>query len=201
MTAPSIGTDLLAYNFNLDTQGFLAHFKSSPPFHAVGQSFMHELAREGDVLSMEVMINAGGEVDLPDDEGRRPLHEAAFFGHLDMVEFLLRQGALIDAPVHPFGFTALYYAVQQSRYGVVRCLIKKGARLFVEDALMGHGLLHIAAQKGDKKMAGMLIAAGVNIFHEDKKGMTARDHAARAGHIELEAALLKVMQHHARFCV
>jgi len=192
-------TDLLAYNFNLNTTDLIARLNDPPPFYLVRQSFMHDLAREGDLLSAEVIFDAGNELDLPDDIGRRPLHEAAFFGHLGMVRFFLDNGAVLDAPIHPFGHTALYLAVQQSRYDVVRHLIKRGAKPGVEDALLGTGLLHIAASKGDIRMAGILISSGVDVFHADKKGLTARDTAARHGHNDLAKTLLKVMEHRARY--
>ena len=196
---PLVMTDPQAYNFNLNTTDLISQFNSPPPFSLVRQSFMHDLAREGDLLSAEVIFDAGNELDLPDDIGRRPLHEAAFFGHLDLVRFFLGHGAVLDAPIRPFGHTALYLAVQQSRYDVVRYLIKRGARLDVEDKLLGTGLLHIAAIKGDMLLAGILISAGIDVFHEDKKGLTARDLAARHRHNGLAKALLKVMGHHAKF--
>jgi ankyrin repeat protein len=143
-------------------------------------------------------MECGTEIDRPDDEGRRPLHEAAFFGSADMVKFLTQNGALMDAPIHPFGHTALYLAVQQGHTDVIKNLIALGARLSVEDRLTGQGLLHLAAAQGDIETAGLLIAAGSDVFKEDKKGMTARDHAARNNNHALEAVLLKVMQHQAR---
>lgn len=184
----SVMTEPLAYNFNFDVS-------DAPLRH----SFMHDLAREGDLLSAEIVFDVGGAIDQPNDEGRRPLHEAAFFGHLDMVRFLLSCGADIDAPIHPFGHTALYLAVQQSHYEIVRTLIKSGARLNIADSLMGTGLLHIAAAKNDTRLAGILISSGIDVFSENAKGHTARDTAARGSHRELERALLKVMEHQAKF--
>lgn len=194
MTAPQILTDIFTFNLNLETHDGAA----APPL--AGQSFLHELSREGDVLSAEVIMNAGGEIDLPDEEGRRPLHEAAFFGSLPMVRFLIENGALVDAPIHPFGTTALVLAVQQGHTDIVQYLLERGASRSVEDRLSGHGLLHIAAMRGDMRMAGILIAAGISVFQEDRRGRTARDHAAKNNHKTLEAVLLKVMEHHARFC-
>ena len=194
----TVVTDLLAYNCNLNATNFIEQL-TTPPFDLVRQSFMHDLAREGDLLSAEIIFEAGNDLDLPNDEGRRPLHEAAFYGHLDMVRFFIGNGAVIDAPVHPFGHTALYLAVQQSRYEVVAFLISQGAQLGVEDRLMGTGLLHIAAAKDDMRMAGLLIAAGIDVFHEDKNGMTARDIAARYGYNGLARTLLKVMEHQAKY--
>ncbi|MDI1228376.1 MAG: ankyrin repeat domain-containing protein [bacterium] len=202
MTAPAMNTDLLAYNFNLGTTNFTAHINrdtAEQPLPVVGKSFMHELAREGDVLSAEVIMDKGGEIDAPDDEGRRPLHEAAFFGKLEMVEFLIAMGAVKDAPVHPFGYTALWFAVTRGHFDVAKYLLEKGANVNVADALNGQTLLHITALRGDMKMAGLLIAAGIHTLTEDKQGKTARDSAARGNHRQLESVLLKVMEHHARF--
>lgn len=181
-------TELLAHNFNLDTLDL-----------GTRHSFMHDLAREGDLLSAEVIFEAGSDIDSPNDEGRRPLHEAAFFGHIDMVSFLLANGADIHAPVQPFGYTALYLAAQQSHYDIVAYLIKKGAKLNVKDTLLGTGLLHIAAAKNDLRLAGILIAAGIDVFHENKKGQTARDIAGSKGHHDIERTLMKVMEHHAKY--
>lgn len=183
-------TELLTHNFNFDTADL-----------GTRHSIMHDLAREGDLLSAEVLFDAGHEVDSPNDEGRRPIHEAAFFGHADMVRFLLANGANINAEVKPFGHTPLYLAAQQSRYEVMEELIRKGARLSCRDALLGTGLLHIAAAKNDLKLAGLLISAGVNVFHENKKGQTARDIAASKNFREMERTLLKVMEHHAKYAV
>lgn len=198
MTAPMITTDVCAYNFNLEINNFLTQLKNDPS-SSCGKSFLHELAREGDTLSAEVLIQAGANADLPDEEGRRPLHEAAFFGHLDMIDMLLRYGVLLDAPIHPFGFTALFLAVQQGRHETVHYLLEHGARVSVEDVLSGQGLLHIAAMNNDIKMLGLLIAAGANVFHEDRRGQTARDYARKYDFASLEKVLLKLMEHHARY--
>jgi ankyrin repeat protein len=190
----SVLTDTPAYNFNFDSDA-----PANNVFCPLRHSFMHDLAREGDLLSAEVVFDVGGAIDQPNDEGRRPLHEAAFYGHLDMVQFLLECGADINAPIHPFGHTALYLAAQQSRYDIVQYIIKRGARMNVADTLMGTGLLHIAAAKNDMRLTGILLAAGMDVFQENFKGHTARDTAARAGHRELEGVLLKVMAHRAMF--
>jgi ankyrin repeat protein len=186
---------LLAYNFNLETTDFV----SPASTRLIGQSFLHGLAREGDILTAEVVLDTGAEVDLRDDQGRQPLHEAALFGRAEMAAFLLDCGAPMEAQVHPFGHTALWLAVERGHLEVAQMLIERGARLNVMDTLTGQSLLHAAAARGDARLSGLLISAGINVFREDKRGMTARDHAARAGHRGLERALAKVMAHQARF--
>lgn len=200
MAAPHTATDLLAYNFNLEIFSFL-HGQQGMDRPLVGQSFLHELAREGDVLTAEIILEKTGNPDCQDDEGRRPLHEAAAAGKLDMVRTLLAYGAIMDAPIAPFGHTALMLAVQRGEFAVTKYLIERGANLSVCEHLSGQSLLHIAAARGDIRMTGLLIASGCNVFAEDKRGQTARDHAAKHGHQDLSDILSKVMQHHARFCV
>ncbi len=197
MTPPTVTTDLLAHNFNLDTPDLAALLGRTRPAGLLGQSLMHDLAREGDTLSVEALFDAGLDIDRADDEGRRPLHEAAAAGKIDMAQFLLSAGALLDAPIHPFGYTALFCAVQQGHADMAAYLIAQGANIDVTDRLTGQGLLHIAAARGDMQMAGILIAAGIDVLAEDGRGQTARDHAARGNHKTLERTLLKVMQHHA----
>lgn len=199
MAAPSTMSDLYAHNFNLEICNFMSQLKDPMLALGVGKSFLHELAREGDTLSAELVISAGASVNQPDEEGRRPLHEAAAAGQTEMVDLLLKNGALIDAPIHPFGHTALWLAVQSGKKETVLYLLGKGARVSVVDSLSGQGLLHLAALYGDMTMAGVLIAAGVDVLHQDKRGQTARDLAIRNGHRSLESVLKKVMEHHARY--
>lgn len=199
MTTASVTTDLIAHNFNLETSSFISQLQKTSPFHLIGQSFLHELARGGDTLSAEIVMDTGADIDLPDDEGRRPLHEAAFFGHIEMVQFLINNGARIDAPIHPFGYTALWFAVQQGHHDIARYLIERKASIDVTDRLSGQGLMHLAASRGDVKMIGILIAAGANVFQEDGRGQTARDYAAKNNHKPLERCILKTMTHHAAY--
>lgn len=192
-------TDLLAYNFNLETSGFSGASAGATPHQHISHGLLHDLAREGDVLTAETLMDAGVNIDAPNEDGRRPLHEAAQYGQLHMVRFLVQAGAVVDAPLHPFGYTALYYAVEQGHIDIARYLLSRGANTAVTDRLTGQGLLHLAAQRGDMQMAGLLIACGINALYEDRRGQTARDYAARHNYKELEQVLVKVMAHHAMY--
>jgi ankyrin repeat protein len=198
MTAPNVTADVLAYNFNLGTLDFVSALKRPPAESLLGQSLLHDLARENDVLTAETLIDRGADCDRTDAQGRTPLHEAAFFGSTEMASFLLDSGARLDAEVEPFGHTALYLAVERGHLSVAQLLIACGARLDAADSITGQGLLHMAAARGDMRMTGVLIAAGADVFMADKRGRTARDHAARRNHVGLERALLKVMEHRVR---
>ena len=59
-----------------------------------------------------VLLDAGAEVDALDWSGRSPLHWAAQFGRLDVVELLIAAGAEVDRPADD-GATPLHWAAQE----------------------------------------------------------------------------------------
>jgi ankyrin repeat protein len=193
----AVTVELTAFNLNIDLPHNIGplNWVDDP---LLARSLLHQLAREGDILSIETLHLAGEKIDLPDEFGKRPLHEAAFFGHEQVVKYLASEGAVVDAQVPLTGETALLFAVQGRQHRVARFLIDRGAHIGAENSLNKNGLLHLAAENGDTVMTGMLIAAGINVFKENRYGQTARDIAAKHGHKELEKTLLKVMQHQAR---
>lgn len=65
--------------------------------------------------------NYRGDVQRPDDKGRRPLHIAATYGHLHAVEFLLNNGANLYA-LDDFGRTATKAAAFHKKTACCRYL-------------------------------------------------------------------------------
>lgn len=199
MTAPSQTVDLIAYNFNIETPDFLSTLQKAARPSLTGESYLHTLAREGDVMTIDLLLDDGFAADQPDAQGHRPLHEAARCGHADVAALLLAHGARTDARTDPFGVSALMLAVENGHHDTVRLLLERGADLRARDSLSGQNALHIAAAHGDIKMLGILVSAGMGVFTEDRNGLTARDYAARARRTEAEKVLVKLMAHHARY--
>jgi hypothetical protein len=63
-----------------------------------------------------------------DSEGRSLLHWAAFYGHLDIVQFLIQQDAEVNQADNG-GWTPLHYAVVEGHDKVVSYLRSRGADL------------------------------------------------------------------------
>lgn len=199
MAAPSHTIDLIAYNFNIESSDFFSTLQRAARPSLVGESYLHTLAREGDSLTMELLLADGAAVDQADAQGNRPLHEAARCGHMNVVLLLLDHGARCDSPTDPLGISPLMLAVDNGQHDIARLLLRRGASISARGRLNGQGVLHLAAANGDVKMLGLLISAGAGVFGEDKLGQTARDHAARNRHTAAEQALVKVMAHQARY--
>jgi serine/threonine-protein phosphatase 6 regulatory ankyrin repeat subunit B len=199
MTAPSQTIDLIAYNFNIESSDFFTTLQRAAQPSLIGESYLHTLAREGDALTMELLLADGAAADHADAQGNRPLHEAARCGHLEVVALLLDHGARADAAADPFGVSPLMLAVENGHLEVARYLLRRGAQVGARNRLNGQGVLHLAAAQGNLCMIGALISAGAGVFMEDRHGQTPRDHAARNRHRAAEKALIKVMTHQARY--
>ena len=89
------------------------------------------------------------------------LHLGAAYGHLDVVQTLLSQGA--DIEVEDFdNMTALHYASFRGHVAVVELLLNKGCRLEAQENL-GLTALHVAAYGARTDVIKMLIAHGAAI--------------------------------------
>ena len=138
----------------------------------------------------EVLHRSGSSVEPRDDDDDTPLHSAALYGDLEMVQVLLDYGVDVDCP-NIYGSTPLNYA---SRFGhrnaarVVRLLIERGADPNTR-GLFGYTPLHSASLNGRIEIARLLIEHGANVEVKNKYSMTPLDVAQGD---EMRSLLLEV---------
>ncbi len=83
-------------------------------------------AADGDVSSVEQLLQTGADVNALDGDGRTPLIHAAANGHTQVVGALLDAGA--DANASDFGgFSALINAAEFGHTAIVELLLERGA--------------------------------------------------------------------------
>jgi ankyrin repeat protein len=63
-----------------------------------GDTPLHKIAIWGDVASAEVLLSNGADVNAHGEDQDTPLHRAIAGEHLDMIRFLLANGARHDLP-------------------------------------------------------------------------------------------------------
>lgn len=117
------------------------------------------------------------------------LHYAAWGGSLDMVRWLLSEGASLD-DVDIVGNTALLYAVYGGHRDVVNELISRG-RSLQERNSKNHTALLQAACGGHLHLVGWLLEQGFSLDEADHDGNTSLLFAAWGGHLDLIHFLLK----------
>ena len=123
-------------------------------------------------------------------DGFQPLGLAAYFGHVEAVEYLIKAGAEINsASKNSLEVTPLQSAVAGCHYEIVDLLLAAGANPNIQDK-NGYTPLHVAAQCGDARVAHALIFGGANLEVTSKDGTQALDTALASGHNEI-ADLIK----------
>jgi len=96
------------------------------------RSRVFDLSTLGDLKSLKDEPYSFVLINLPDINGRTPLHVAAAAGHREVVEYLLSRGAEVDA-CDAQDLTALHYAACQPKSGIYDILVNAGAREDAED--------------------------------------------------------------------
>ena len=90
---------------------------------------VHSLARSGDDQALRTLLDCGDLAKAreiagqKDSHSRTPLHLAAFFGHSQAVEVLLKYSDIDAAAMD--GFTALHFAAQKGHTEVTKLLVKQ----------------------------------------------------------------------------
>lgn len=71
---------------------------SGKHFGRSGDTLLHYAARHGHLDVMKFLIQQlGADVEVFNNDYKRPLHEAASMGHEECVDFLLQEGANVDS--------------------------------------------------------------------------------------------------------
>lgn len=155
------------------------------------QLTLHEECAIGRVEAVKQMIGLCGSkmIDAHSQDGFTPLSLACFFGHLDVAEYLVDQGANVNlAATNPMRVAPLHAAAAARSFQIVQMLVKAGADVN-QAQQQGWRPLHAAAQNGDAKTVKLLLDAGADRAARADNNQTASDLAMLKGHAEVVALL------------
>jgi len=133
------------------------------------------LAETGDLAGLKAAVAAGGDVNKA-RRGIQPIHEAAKGGHLQMVRWLLDEGADLNA-TDLFGWTPAMLAASEGHLDLLGLLHARGADLNRGD---GDGITPLmwAATNGHEEVVRYLLEIGrVDTGAKDEQGRDAFDFA------------------------
>ncbi len=142
---------------------------------------LHDAAKNGDIRTVQILLDLGMDVNTRDDRGRTALHCATAFNHVLIVELLLTRGANTAAQaawVPP----PLCLAAQKGYMDIAGFLLLEGADVNIRDLSMGNTPLYHAAYFGQAVMICFLLDHGAEIRVTNARGYTPLHAAAMKGH-------------------
>lgn len=133
-----------------------------------------EAAKAGDLETVKKLCTIQN-VNCRDVEGRQstPLHFAAGYNRITVVDYLLQHGADVHAK-DKGGLVPLHNACSYGHYEVAELLVKHGAVVNVAD-LWKFTPLHEAAAKGKYEICKLLLQHGADPTKKNRDGNTALD--------------------------
>ncbi|KAK3083084.1 hypothetical protein FSP39_013519 [Pinctada imbricata] len=118
------------------------------------------------------LINAGCDANIADHHGNTPLHEAAEYGHIEIVNLLIEKGKCRLNPINALGQTPLMKAVANDNLQICKILIKAGCDKDSLDHLNRSALL-IGLREGSEDSVLYLLKSGSDVNIVDGEGHSA----------------------------
>ncbi|GAB5358329.1 hypothetical protein AAMO2058_000448200 [Amorphochlora amoebiformis] len=131
---------------------------------------------ENDYDHAETLLRLGADWSIPNSLGLTPLGNAAWQGHVRMVELLLRYGADVNQKASE-GATPLLIAIQRQQNQILEILFHHGAKVDIPDN-QGWTPLMYAARMGFRGVAADLLERGADINQRTALGASAAHCAA-----------------------
>lgn len=158
-----------------------------------GCTALHLAARYSHAMTAWLLIEAGASVNIPDNKGYRPLHEAMRTNtartSASIVYLLSENRADLEAKTK-FGCTPLHLAASQGNDSIVWFLIQKHVKCGKKDG-KGHTALHSATGAGHAKVVHTLLWKHPNLVdRKDFSKRTPLHEAATYGQAHIAQMLL-----------
>lgn len=146
---------------------------------------LYEAAAIGDLAVVQFHVTENPTlVNSYSIDSFTPLGLACYFGHLDIVKFLIEHGADVNkASSNAFRVAPLHSSTAISNFEITEYLLRNGADVNVKQQ-SGVTPLHSAAHNGQPKIVQLLIDYGSDINAITSDGKTPFDMATEKGYHE-----------------
>lgn len=154
-----------------------------------GRTPLHIASEMGYVQMTIFLIMMGADVNAGDEKGYTPLHLATIKGKVEVMKILIKNSANVNAANIDNGNTALHLAVDAGHEKIIKILLMEKAN-FIAKNKNSQMPLHLAAKKGNLKIATVLTEVGSRVV-QDIEGCNPIHYAIRNNNIDIVKLLLK----------
>ncbi|XP_078482044.1 uncharacterized protein LOC100180254, partial [Ciona intestinalis] len=162
------------------------------PRQPVVRSDVHNVIKEDSLASVVELINLRPELrEKESEKGWTPIHVAATYGKIDVLQWLTATGANLEAET-PTGYTSMHMAAM---HGHIKCLMVLHAMGGTLDPINidGQSPLHLSCMSNHIEVTKWLVANGANLKARDNFHRTALDLAKQYKHKEVARFLRTCM--------
>lgn len=158
-------TDIVYATRLFEVPDLQTRWKSLPP----SRFAVHRICAYGSTKALAAISTAKINVDHPDNNGTKPLYQAADKGHVTLVKMLLDRGADAGAGGGEHG-TALQVASKRGHIEIVRQLLDRRVDVNVKDQDCPPPV-YSASKNGHAEVVKLLLTRGgdVNAMNQDSK--------------------------------
>ena len=153
-----------------------------------GTTALHWAAHGDDPEILDLLIQAGANVNATNEYGVTPLSLACITGSAVTIGALLQAGG--DPEARTSGETALMTAARTGGLDAVNVLLAHGADVRAKDPSSGQTVLMAAVAEAHPAVAHVLLEHGADLHAKSQAGFTALAFAVRAGDLESVKLLL-----------
>ena len=155
---------------------------AAAPLHADQQSDeqLFTLARTGDLLQLEQLLDQGANPDARNRQGYTPLIMAAYYGHIPLMERLVLRGAQSCA-IDGKGSSAMMGAAFRGHFDVIQWLLENSGCDVNHRNHAGQTSLMMAALFGREEIIDLLLKHDADPGIQDSMGNRAATLAAAQG--------------------
>ena len=166
----------LAYKNRAAISAYLRLAQDRPDCRAAADHAMETATLRGRLQLVQLLLDAGFDLNRADPGASPYLHQAALKGHAKIVQLLLARGADANA-LDGNGSTPLHNAASGGSTDVITVLLDRGARIDAAERNSGATPLMLAASLSRTAAVALLLARGADPGLRDSSGHTALDRA------------------------